>query len=250
MGNAKFVSILNCTLVLSAMLLVSCKSHREKEQSFPFHVGKLIYAESFEHADTSAWVSESQDKFNLADHVRNGQLVLDVAQGITVWNTTEFKGDVMFEFEVTAIKAGGRNDRASDLNCFWMARDPAHPDKFFERSAWRGGVFWHYYTLNLYYVGFGGHDNTKTRMRKYNSTTEPLPPVIAEYTDASHLITPNRKYTIRIVSTSSRVAYFIDGEKLFDIRDEQPYEQGYFGFRTVNNHMVIKNFKVFTVSGS
>lgn len=221
---------------------------QEKHASEPYDIDKVIYDESFESADTSAWIVESEEDVRLTDAVSDGALVLNVSKGITVWNTTRFEGDVMFEFDVTVIAAGGKNDRVSDLNCFWMATDPQFPDDFFKRSSWRAGKFWNYYSLNLYYVGYGGHDNTKTRMRKYDATTPPPPPILGEYDDAAHLIEPNKRNTIRIVCFESRVMYFFNGKKLFDVADDQPYKEGYFGFRTTDSHMKIHNFKVFALA--
>jgi hypothetical protein len=235
--------------LFAALALTSCKSQKQDDPPFPFVVGALLYDEQFDDADTTAWAAEAEDHFILKNQVRNGALILDVAKGITIWNTTRFSGDVMFEFEVIIIKQGGHNDRASDLNCFWMASDPVHPENFFATSSLRGGIFWNYYPLNLYYVGFGGHDNSKTRMRKYSGTTDP-PPVIAEYSDRGHLIEANKKYVIRVVSCGQRVAYFVNGRNFFDWKDKHPYREGYFGFRTVHNHLEIETFKVFSISDS
>ena len=65
------------------------------------------------------------------------------------------------------VVENGSYDRLSDLNCFWGADDPRHPDDFFARSAWRNGEFKNYNTLDLYYVGYGGNDNGTTRFREY-----------------------------------------------------------------------------------
>ena len=233
-----------CLILLS----VACSGQRKEKTDFPYVIEEIIYYESFNHADTSAWIIEAEDEFELTDHVFNGSLDIEVTKGITVWNTTKFKGNLMFEFEVTVVKKGGKNDRVSDLNCFWMASDPAFPDNFFKRSTWRKGIFWNYYSLNLYYVGYGGHNNTKTRMRKYNAIAAPVPPVLKEYNDSSHLIIPDKRSVIRIVSFDSIVAYYFNGEKLFELKEKQPYKEGYFGFRTINNHMKIESFKVCSLS--
>ena len=225
---------------------ISCNP-LEKDDGEPYQINEKIYEESFDLADTSAWIIEAEDDVHLTDCVSDGAMDLSISKGITVWNTARFKGNVMFEFEVTVIEAGGANDRVSDLNCFWMATDPDFPDDFFQRSSWRGGKFWNYYSLNLYYVGYGGHDNSRTRLRKYDASVKPQPPVLAEYDDPLHLIEANKKNTIRIICFESRVIYFFNGEKVFDITDELPYTQGYFGFRTTHNHMKVHHFKVFSL---
>lgn len=233
--------------LLCFMLLVNCSPERRQDNA-PYKTGEILYEESFGTADTAEWVVEAEDDIDLEHCLKDGALVLDTPGGITVWNTTKFSGDVIFEFEATVVQAGGENDRVSDLNCFWMATDPGSPDNFFARSAWRKGTFWRYYSLNLYYVGYGGHDNTKTRMRRYDVSLTPPPPVIKEYTDAERLITPNKKNRIRIVCSGPRVMYFFNDEKLFDLEDEQRYTEGHFGFRTTNSHIRIENFKVYSLA--
>jgi rhamnogalacturonan endolyase len=233
-------------LLIGLMVVAACSS-RKKHDTDPYDIGPVLYEETFDVADTSQWVVESETPADLRTLVSDGDLVLDVPAGITVWNATRFKGNMMFEFDVTVVKAGGENDRASDLNCFWMAIDPEFPNDFFKRSSWRGGKFWNYYSLNLYYVGYGGHSNTKTRMRRYDAAIPPPPPIFKEYDDPSHLIEPNKRNSIRIVCFESRVLYFFNGEKIFDITDDNPYKEGYFGFRTTKNNMKIHHFRVSSV---
>jgi rhamnogalacturonan endolyase len=218
------------------------------QAAVPYTIEHMIYEGSFELRDTADWVAESEVPYPLGNHFLNGALDLDVPSGITVWNRTLFKGNVMFEFEATVVSAGGINDRVSDLNCFWMATDPAFPGQFFERSSWRKGVFWNYYSLNLYYVGLGGHNNSKTRMRKYNAAAEIPPPVLSESIHPDHLIKANISNVIRIVCFGSTITYSLNGEEIFKFEDEDPYRDGYFGFRTVDNHMKVASFKVYSLS--
>jgi rhamnogalacturonan endolyase len=235
--------------ILFAFLLisVSCESQKKPVADFPYVPGRMIYEDTFDQPDTSQWIVEAEEEFSFPDHVVGGSLDIDASKGITIWNKQKFHGNVMFEFEVTVIKKGGRNDRVSDLNCFWMATDPEFPDNFFSRSSTRKGIFWNYYPLKLYYVGYGGHQNTKSRFRKYNGATAPLPAVLHEYSDSSHLITPNVKMVVDVVSFDSTVAYFINRKKIFELKDKQPYREGYFGFRTLDNHMIVENFKVYAL---
>ena len=93
------------------------------------------------------------------------------------------------------VMKGGKYDRLSDLNCFWAANDPKNPDNLFARSEWRNGVFKNYNTLDLFYVGYGGNDNSTTRFRRYNGkyygvADDKVKPLLREYTDTSHLLIP------------------------------------------------------------
>jgi rhamnogalacturonan endolyase len=233
-----------CIVILLSATTFSCK---KKEHSSAYRITDKLYEEKFDRPDTSHWVVEAEGDFRLADHITGGSLDIDFAKGITIWNTTRFKNNVLFEFEATVVNKGGRNDRISDLNCFWMATDPAFPDNFFERSSWRKGIFYNYYSLNLYYVGYGGNENTTTRFRKYNGIADPQPAIIQEYTDTTHLIVPNVKHLIQVVCLDSTVSYFFNGERLFQRHEKQPLQEGYFGFRTVNNHMKIDRFTVYAI---
>lgn len=206
--------------------------------------GDLLIHDSFENKTYTNWILETEEPIKLQNILKDGFMELNVLKGITVWNTQKLTGNIMIEFEATVVGKDGPHDRVSDLNCFWMATDPGKPEDFFVRSNWRQGIFWHYYTLNLYYVGLGGHNNTKTRLRKYHGSADPRPEVIKEYTDPGNLIEANKKCKIKIICFNGLVQYFYNGQKLFELQEEKPYTEGYFGFRTVNNHMIIHDFKV------
>ena len=92
--------------------------------------------------------------------------ITDVA-GCTIWFKKKLEGPIMIQYDAFVIDEGGPQDRVSDLNCFWMAKDPENPDNLFVNSEKRGGKFSNYDGLRLYYMGVGGHDNTKTRFRRY-----------------------------------------------------------------------------------
>lgn len=207
--------------------------------------GEVIFETDFQQMDSSNWVIESETGTSWNELVGDGYMDINAAKGITVWFDEKLERDVAIEFEVTVVDKGGPNDRVSDLNVFWMASDPENPDEFFARSEWREGIFWRYYTLNQYYVGLGGHDNTKTRFRKYHGSADPMPEVIKEYTQPEYLITPNKKSTIKIVCLEDKTQYFYNGQMLYELEESNPYDNGYFGFRTVNSHMQIHSFKVY-----
>jgi hypothetical protein len=128
-----------------------------------------------------------------------------------------------------------------------MAIDPEHPDDLFANRK-RGGRFRNYHPLRLYYVGYGANDNTTTRFRRYpGDGTRPCLPE-HDLRDKRFMHTPNRTMKIRIVVNGSKVQYFRDEECVFDFVDEHPYAEGWFGFRTVRNHLRIDRFKVYQLS--
>ena len=192
--------------------------------------------------DKSNWVIEQQPGGIV--NFKNNKIEIIDNNGCTVWFKNQLDGNIKIEYDVTIIDAGGSHDRVSDNNCFWMATDPNSPDNFFKNSLKREGKFSNYNTLKLYYVGYGGHNNTKTRFRKYDGNFER--PLLPEHdlSDKKFLITANKKTHIQIIVYKNIITFSRDGETVFKINDPEPYQKGYFGFRTVNNHMIIESFKV------
>ena len=171
-------------------------------------------------------------------------------KGLTLWRKDKMSGNTTIEYDAT-VCTGLPDDRLSDLNCFWMASDPKAGDVF-KRAPWRNGVFLNCYTLNLYYLGYGGNNNTTTRFRRYDGNesgvTEPnaRPKILKEYTDEDHLLKPGKWYHVKITNNGGRVQYFINGERLVDFFDPEPLKEGWFGFRTTASRVRIANFSYTT----
>ena len=91
---------------------------------------------------------------------------LTAPKGLTLWRRLPMSGNSVVEYDAMVVNEGHKNDRTSDLNCFWMASDPQHKD-IWARTAWRNGIFPNCYSLQLYYMGYGGNYNTTTRFRRY-----------------------------------------------------------------------------------
>ena len=214
--------------------------------------GALLASDDFS-GDLAQWVVEQTP--HGTTRVRDGQLEIDDGAGpgskggCTVWFRTKFNGPILIEFEATLIDQGGLNDRVSDLNCFWMASDPRHPDDLFARSAERGGDFTKYDALRLYYVGYGANGNRTTRFRRYpGDGTRPLDPDKGELLEPQFMNVPNRAVRIQLVADGERVQFLRDGEVLFDFHDAAPFREGWFGFRTVRNHMKVDHFRVYRLN--
>lgn len=169
--------------------------------------------------------------------------------GLTLWYKHRLTGDYEITYQVQVVMEGGTYDRLSDLNCFWGADDPLHPDRFFERSAWRNGEFKRYNTLDLYYVGYGGNENKTTRFREYYSEyygkdEAKIKPLIKEYTDAAHLLKPNCWYQVRIRVVDGVTVFAMNGEELFRLPVEADKGDGYFALRLWKNHVRFTDFDV------
>jgi hypothetical protein len=229
------------TLSLLLLIVAGCRaSVPEQKASLPYALGSVLFADDFS-GDLSNWLAEGGEP-----QIRDGRMDIDVAAGCTVWFKPPLAGNVLIEYDVTVISAGGPNDRVSDLNCFWMATDPAHPDDLFAAAAQRAGVFENYDSLSLYYVGYGGNTNTTTRFRRYGSGQREM---LGEYTDAEHLVIPNHTYHIQLVACEGVIEFYRDGQRLFHYEDPAPLTHGHFGLRTTQSHLTMDNFRVRRIMG-
>lgn len=210
-------------LILTLISLASCKN---------FEAGFS------EKKINNYWVVESESP-DYKIRFEDGTCEITAPKGLTLWRKEMMKGNIVIEYDAIVYDEG-EGDRLSDLNCFWMASDP-EAESVFERLESRNGIFANCAQMKLYYVGYGGNYNSTTRFRRYNG--EPGPAIIQEYKDPDHLLKPNHWYHIKLVCKDGNVQYWIDGELLFDYIDEDPYTEGWFGFRTTLSRTGIKNFK-------
>ena len=193
------------------------------------------------------WRVESESK-DYKVSFRDDTAEIVAPKGLTLWRKEKMSGHVVVEYDACVVMEG-EGDRLSDLNCFWMAQDPKAPDDIFRRAAWRNGVFTNCYTLQTYYLGYGGNHNSTTRFRRYDGDERGVddasfrPAILREYTDEKHLLKPNHWYHIRIENHLNKVSYTIDGERIVDFRDANPLTEGWFGFRTTLSHTRITNFR-------
>lgn len=194
------------------------------------------------------WVME--DESGKAQLKEQGDTLEIVAPGgLTLWYNQKLSGNYEISYAAMVCMQGHAEDRLSDLNCFWAAKDPFFPQDLFARADWRKGIFARYNTLNLYYVGYGGNENTTTRFRKYHgefygTEVNRIKPLIAEYTDPENLLQANVWKQFKIQVTGNRITYSCDGKVLFDYTDPDIYAAGYFGIRLLQNHVFIAHLNV------
>ena len=186
--------------------------------------------------DLRRWQVEQQPGGTVT--VRDGRMVIDDEGGCTVWFREKLEAPYVLEYTVTPSTTG----RVSDVNCFWMAADPDRPDALLAGGDARDGDFSAYDPLCTYYVGMGGHDNSRTRFRRYpGDGSRPLRPA---HDRDGPLLTGDESIRIRIVADGRRTQYIRDGEIVFDVVDQNPLTEGWFGLRTVNSHLLVDDFRV------
>lgn len=236
---------LNCMLIVLIFTFFSCdNSDNSFEIKGKTYNSKLIFEDNFDNGLIN-WKAEQMPLGTVK--VVDNKLEIDDVSGCTVWLDKKLSGSIVIEYDVFIIQNGGANDRVSDLNCFWMATDPKNPMNLFENSEKRGGKFSNYDSLQLYYMGVGGNDNGTSRFRRYVGNGER--PLLAEHdlSDAKYMLEPNKNYHIKIVAHNGIIQYYRDNNLFVDFVDSKPYTSGYFGFRTVKNHMTADNFKVYQI---
>ncbi len=194
------------------------------------------------------WMVEAEAPDSRVTFIGSDTCEILAPKGLTLWRKEKLHGDITIEYDACVMDEGQPGDRLSDLNCFWMASDP-HAPSALTRASWRGGVFLRSYSLQLYYMGYGGNHNTTTRFRRYTGDEGGIddatrrPAILREYTDTAHLLRPNHWYHIRLRNSGNRVQYFIDGELLVDYTDPNPLREGWFGFRTTLSRTRITHFR-------
>jgi hypothetical protein len=202
--------------------------------------GHRLHADDFRHG-LDQWVLEAEKPAKVSVH--DGVLDIDTPAGLTLWFRPELIGPVMIQYEAQAVSAGGPNDRVSDLNAFWMARDAGGGSPLVTP---RTGAFADYDTLKTYYVGQGGNGNTTTRFRRYigRPGDRPLRPE-DDRRAAEDMLRPNVWTHIRLMADGGLIQCWNDGRKLFELNDAEPYTRGWFGLRTTLSHLRVRRFRVF-----
>jgi len=199
---------------------------------------RILHADDFAHG-LERWAVEQLPGGSVS--AAEGRLVIDDAAGCTVWFRPKLQAPLTIRYRATV----SARSRISDLNCFWMASDPANSGPLWENAARRTGKFEDYDKLATYYVGCGGNENTTTRFRRYDGTgAKPLRPE-HDLRERRFLLEGDRTYLIEIrIDADGRVRWSRDGEVFFDFVDPQPLREGWFGFRTVHSRIEIADFQI------
>lgn len=228
----------------AALLLLSGCGRSEPESHAPSgpDASILIARDTFDDASAATfserWAVEQQPGGTVT--VEDGTMVIADAGGCTVWWREKLVAPVRISFEATVSS----RSRVSDLNCFWMATDPARPGDLLAPGHARDGKFAAYDTLRTYYVGYGGNSNSTTRFRRYTgSGARPLLPE-HDLGTPDYLLVPDRTYRITLIADGHTARYIRDGDTVFEYDDPEPLSEGWFGFRTVHSRIEIRNFAI------
>jgi hypothetical protein len=188
----------------------------------------------------AAWSQEQMPGGTVA--FGRGEIEIVDAAGCTLWLRKKLTAPVEISYDVAFTPGPG--ERTSDLNCFWMAREKDSPAAPYARQPPRTGAFAQYDSLETYYVGYGANGNTTTRFRRYDGTS--ARPLLPEHDlrDQRLMLEPNKTVHIKLVARAGRAEFYRDGERIFSFIDPAPLTSGWFAFRTVQSHFVIRNFAI------
>lgn len=230
------VCLLICAL---ALICMGCAQTELDASARSSPSAKLVAQDAFEEG-LAQWAIELEQPGSI--RARHGVLEIDVPAGATLWFKHELVAPVSISFEATAVAAGGPNDRVSDINVFWMARNADGTAPF---TRPRSGAFADYNDLETYYVGLGGNWNTTTRFRRYigDANSRPLLPQ-HDLSTRDVLLKPNQRQRIVLIADGRRVEYWRDGTRLFAYDDDAPYERGWFAIRTTRSHLRIERLRI------
>ncbi|GAJ11738.1 unnamed protein product [marine sediment metagenome] len=98
---------------------------------------ELVHHDKF--INLNNWVVEQMDggKTSIIDE----RFDIDDVNGCTAWFKEKLEAPCVITYKAKVIGKGGPNDRISDLNCFWLAKDMENPGDFFRNSEKRGGKY-------------------------------------------------------------------------------------------------------------
>ncbi|MGH8016692.1 MAG: DUF6250 domain-containing protein [Opitutaceae bacterium] len=233
MTNRGLRPFLVLAVAVGALLLGGC-AKQEQRAAVP---GGLLHTDDFLEGLTK-WTVEQQPGGTVT--TEKGKLVIDDRKGCTVWFNTKLAAPVIISYTATLAA----EPRTSDLNCFWMATDPARPGDLLEPGHSRDGSFASYDRIRTYYAGYGGNANTTTRFRRYpGDGTRPILPE-HDLSAPEVLLKANHPYRIELIVIGNRIQYVRDNEVIFDFTDPEPLHEGWFGIRTVLSHIEITDFAV------
>jgi len=191
---------------------------------------ELLYEDNFETL-SSKWVAEGKATVK----IENGALSVNAlgegqAQYSTIWLNEELSGDVLVEFTAFCPPQEG----ASNINLFFMMREQDGADVLSEKHS---GAYKVYHSLPGYIVTLTHKWSRLRRCPGFN--------LMSERTDVQ--AKNEHKYRVQLLKTDGQLRYFLDGAKIHDWTDPNPYEEGKFAFRTWHTHVLFDDFKVWQV---
>lgn len=239
----------------------------------------MLWKDDFENLDR--WIVQMEDCIEAARdgvvQVLRGHLEIYAPdRGCTVWFAEKLAGAISISYDwcCPSARLDPPHVAVRDMNCFWMALDPSEPGAILDANRYSGS-FPAYHGIQAYYASMGGGGldrdyNQTTRLRRYPRERAGSPAKHILLCDKDHqpnfLLAPDIWRHVELTAVRGNVTFRVDGRLVYQLLDGEhvpltiddhsigeevygplnfrPYEEGYFGFRLVRSHHLIRNFRI------
>ena len=169
----------------------------------------------------------------------------------TVWNKTEFSGDIRVEFDANVVAS---IPEVNNINFFFLYSDPAGRPLFETRGTRPNADYTLYHGLNGYIVTFL-QDPSKQAERRPDGT--PKARFRMRRCPGFRLIDESYEYHCRkgvtyhvtMTRQGTRLTYAVDGTIYAAAEDPEPLEKGIIGLRTFRTELWWDNIRVTALDG-
>lgn len=186
--------------------------------------------------------------------VRDGRLLVDadpekiIKDGssghfCTVWNRIRISGDVRVEFDV-CVENSVTGTNNINFFLFYTMPDGSSPEK--SQAARKFAEYRDYHPLNGYIFTFlnAPENRTAARIRIRRCPGFRLLRETYAYHNRGGQV-----YRVGIVKRGKQLDFSLDGRLQLSARDDQPLNEGYFGFRTYRTRLWFDNLSITRLTG-
>ncbi|MCK5148869.1 DUF1961 family protein [bacterium] len=234
------------SIFILLILLSGCQksSNIQPETMIPGYKASLEFEDTF-NTDLSDWIIEGNASVTIDS---NGQLSVHCTeenQNAIIWTKRQFEGSFQVEYEIDFPQTNGL---ASILICAESIDDIALDN--IKNSGNSIEISSSMQNYQIYYHGFSadGEHDYGSQIRKnpghYLLLKSPVDPC-----------KENRFYLIDVAKTGNRIQFFVDNEKIHDLRDRggfsESLKKGHIGFLIHGGQgfkTFINNVRVFKLS--
>lgn len=205
---------------------------------------ECLYSDSFDR-DSGDWYVEG----GRSVAIRDGRLYIDadpeefVKGGLnggvcTVWNRTRIDGDVRVDFDV-CVEHSVTGTNNINFFLFYSMPDGSSPEASTQTRKYAD--YADYHQLNGYIFTFLNASENKKNARIRIRRCPGFRLLRETYAAENRADTA---YHITLIRQTGVLRFLLDGRELLSVRDEQPLEGGWFGFRTFRTRLWFDNLKI------
>jgi hypothetical protein len=214
-----------------------------KKEIPAWHRQSLLYEETFTSESIAKnWIVNAN---NLSAGIQRRRNDIVFRKMSNCFLRKKFKAPVAFDCTITPVPTDEFTAGITDAIILWMAGKPdgdliSYLDEQTSRQQSQLSVI---VPLNLYWVDFGGNNNTTTRLRK-----NPYRHMIRQFTDKKRLLQRSRSFDITAAQNNGFVEFLVDGQPWIRSFDPHALEAGHIGFRAFCSDLELHSLKVWSIS--